>query len=96
VSEINEKLKQMIDEFDLDRRVNELAEQAEVWATRAIETAAEFTHEHRDDVDRALDRISTKLVEGTDGKYADQIDKVRGHVEHGLTRFADRRQDGEA
>jgi uncharacterized protein YydD (DUF2326 family) len=93
VSDINETLKQKIDELDLDRRVNELAEQAEVWMKRAVETAAGFAHEHLEDVDRALDKVSEQIDQRTDGKYADQVGRVRGQVELGLTKLAERRPD---
>lgn len=91
MSEINETLKNIIDELDLDRRVNEFAGQTETLLKRAVETAADFAHEHRDDVERTLDRISTRIDEGTEGRYAAQVGKVRDQVELGLTKLAEHR-----
>ena len=91
MSSINETLKQKIDEWDLDRRLNELVDSAEKVFHRAVETAAEVAHERRDDVDRVLDTLSTKLDERTEGKYAERVDQVRGHVENGLDRLAEHR-----
>jgi ElaB/YqjD/DUF883 family membrane-anchored ribosome-binding protein len=96
MSEINETLKNIIDELDLDRRVNEFVGQTETLLKRAVETAADFAHEHRDDVDRALDRITAQIEDRTDGRYADQVGKVRGQVEIGLTRLAERRPEDPA
>ncbi|MCW2806967.1 MAG: hypothetical protein JWQ93_922 [Marmoricola sp.] len=93
MSEINETLKKMIDELDLDRRVNDMVEQAETMLKRAVETAAGFAHEHRDDVDRTLDRITAQIDERTDGKFADHVDKVRGKVELGLEKLTERRPE---
>jgi ElaB/YqjD/DUF883 family membrane-anchored ribosome-binding protein len=95
MSDINETLKRKIDELDLDRRVNGFVVQAETVLKRAVETAGDFAHEHRDDVDRALDRVSSRIDERTDGKYAAQVGKVRGQVELGLEKLAERRPDGE-
>ncbi len=91
MSTINETLKQKIDEWDLDRRLNELVDGAEKVFHRAVETAAEVAHERRDDVDRVLDTLTTKLDERTDGKYAERVTQVRGHVENGLDRLAEHR-----
>jgi ElaB/YqjD/DUF883 family membrane-anchored ribosome-binding protein len=96
MSEINEKLKEMIDELDLDRRVNEFVGQAETFLRRAVETAGHYAEEHRDDVDRVLDKLSTQIDERTDGKYADKVVKVRGQVEQGLAKLAERRPDDDA
>jgi MT0933-like antitoxin protein len=96
MSEINETLKKMIDELDLDRRANDFVVQAESLLQRAVGTAADFAHEHRDDVDRALDRITAQIDERTEGKYAEQVGKVRGQVELGLTKLADRRPEDPA
>jgi hypothetical protein len=93
MSEINETLKKLIDDLDLDRRANELVVQTEALLKRAVESAADFAAEHRDDVDRALDRITTQIDERTDGKYAEQVGKVRGQVEQSLSKLVERRPD---
>jgi ElaB/YqjD/DUF883 family membrane-anchored ribosome-binding protein len=95
MSDINETLKKKIDELDLDRRLNEFVGQAEKVLTRAVETAGEYARDHRDDVDRALDRLSAQIEERTDGKYAEQVGKVRGTVELGLTKLAERSPEDE-
>jgi len=91
MSAINETLKQKIDELDLDRRLNEASEQAEQVLRRALDTAAEYAREHRDDVDRLLSRVSTTIDERTDGKYADKVTKVREQLDRGVERLAERR-----
>jgi hypothetical protein len=93
MSEVDETLRKMADELDLSRAVNELAAQAETWVTRAVEGAAVFAHDHRDDASRALDRIASTIDAGTDGKYADQVARLRDQVELGLARLADQRPD---
>ncbi len=96
MSEINETLKNMIDDLDLDRRVNEFVGQAETLLKGAVEKVGDFAHEHRDDVDRALDKISAQIDERTEGKYADQVGKVRGQVEQGLSKLTERRPEDPA
>ncbi len=91
MSRINETLKQKIDELDLDRRVNELTEQAEHVVRRGLDSAAEYAHEHQDDVDRLLTRVSTSIDERTEGKYADKVTKVREQLERGVSKLAERR-----
>ena len=91
MSRINETLKQMIDEYDLDRRFNEFTEHAEQAVRRTLDTAADYAHEHRDDVDRLLTRVSTSIDERTEGKYADHVTKVRAQLDRGVERLAERR-----
>jgi hypothetical protein len=95
MSAINESLKQKIDELDLDRRLNEASVQAEQALRRALDTAAEYAREHRDDVDRLLTRVSTTIDERTDGKYADKVTKVREQLDRGVERLAERRPSGD-
>ncbi len=91
MSRINETLKQKIDELDLDRRLNEAVDSAEKAAARAVEAAGEYAHDHRDDVDRLLTKVSTSIDERTDGKYAEQVLRVRSQVERGVERLAGKR-----
>jgi hypothetical protein len=89
MSQINQTLKHMIDELDLDRRANDLVVQAE----SLLKRATDYTREHRDDVERALDRFSTQIDERTEGRYAEQIGKVRDQLELGLRRLTEPRRD---
>jgi ElaB/YqjD/DUF883 family membrane-anchored ribosome-binding protein len=91
MSAINETLKQKIDELDLDRRLNEASVQAEQVLRRALDTAADYAREHRDDVERLLTRVSTSIDERTDGKYADKVTMVREQLDRGVERLAERR-----
>jgi hypothetical protein len=91
MSRINETLKQMIDELDLDRRLNEASVQAEHALHRALDTAADYAHEHRDDLDRLLTRLSASIDERTEGKYADQVTKMREQLDRGVEKLAERR-----
>jgi hypothetical protein len=92
MSRINQTLKNMIDELDLDRRANDLVVQAE----SLLKRATDYTREHRDDVERALDRITTQIDERTEGRYAEQIGKVRGQLELGLSKLTEPRRDDSA
>jgi len=93
MSNINETLKQKIDELDLDRRLNDYVDHAEQALRRAVGTAGDLAHEYRDDVDHVLDRISDSIDERTEGKYADKVDGVRLRIDRALARLAERRPD---
>lgn len=91
MSRINETLKQKIEDLDLDRRLNEATVQAEHALKRALDSAAEYAHDHRDDVDRLLTRVSSSIDERTEGKYADKVTKVREQLDRGVEKLAERR-----
>ena len=96
MSDINETLKRKIDELDLDRRLNEVVDQAETRLRGALDSAAEYAAEHREQIDGVLDRLSTQIEQRTEGKYADKVDKVRGQLDLGLTKLTDRRETPDA
>lgn len=92
MSDINETLKKKIDELDLDRRMNEAVEGTEQFLRRAVQTVGGLAHEHRDDVDRVLDKIGDAIDDRTDGRYADRVEKVRDSLDSGLGKLAERRR----
>jgi hypothetical protein len=96
MSRINETLKQKIDELDLDRRLNTLADQAEHAVNAVIDTASDYAYEHRDDVDRLLTKVSASIDERTDGKYADKVTRVREQLDRGVSRLAERHRSDQA
>lgn len=91
---ISETLKQKIDELDLDRRVNELAISAERGIGTALEMAGEFADQHRDEFTSWIEKAGEFVDDKTQGKYADQVTRVKQSVGSGLTKLADRHQAG--
>lgn len=92
---INDKLKQKIDELDLDRRLDTAVRQAEAAMAQARDKAAELADERSDDLERLLDKVTTSIDSRTDGRFAAPIGKVRGQVSAGVARLAARhRTDG--
>jgi hypothetical protein len=90
-SNIADKLKQTIDELEIDRHVNDLVIQVENALTTARDKVATLAAEHGDDVERFLDKVSTTIDERTEGRFAPQVDKVRTTVSSGVSRLAEHR-----
>ncbi|HNJ78780.1 MAG TPA: antitoxin [Marmoricola sp.] len=90
----NETLKQKIDEWDLDRRANELAIQAERGVNLAMDKASELASQHQGEIASWLDRAGEMVDEKTQGKYAEQVAKVREGLSTSLGKLADRHQAG--
>lgn len=88
---IADKLKQTIDDLEIDRHVNDLVIQLETAFTTARDKVATLAAEHGDDVERFLDKVSTTIDERTEGRFAPQVGKVRETVSTGVTRLADHR-----
>ncbi len=88
---ISEKLKQVIDELDLDRHANDLVIQAEGMLVAARDKVATLAAERGDEVERLLDKVSTTIDERTEGRYAGELGKIRHTVTSGLTRMAEHR-----
>ena len=86
---INETLKQKIDELDLDRRADELVEQAQQALATARERAGSLADEHGDEVRTWIDRAATTIDSRTDGRWSEQVGRVREQLSTGIERLAD-------
>ena len=89
-----DQIRAKMDEYDVDRHLNDLASTLEQAVRTGMAKAGEFAHEHRGDVERFLDKAASAVDRRTDGKHADTIQQVRGSIERGVERIAEQRQDG--
>ena len=87
---ISETLKQKIDEFDLDRRFNDLAIQTERGVNIALDRASEWADQHRSEIAGWIDKAGATVDDKTDGKYAEHVAKVKTGVSATVTKLADR------
>ncbi len=83
-----------MDEYDVDRHLNELATTLESAVRTGMAKAGEFAHEHKGDLERLFDKAAGAVDRRTDGKHADTIQQVRGSLERGVDKIADQRSDG--
>lgn len=90
-SNIADKLKQTIDELELDKHANELAIQLESAFTTVREKVGTLAAERGGDVEAFLDKASASIEERTEGRYASHVDKVRETVSTAVTRLAEYR-----
>lgn len=91
---ISETIKAKLEQYDVERRVSELAGQAEHLLEQGRARAAELAREHRADIDRLLDRATDAVDRRTDGKHASTLHRVRHHVDRGVERIADQDPEG--
>lgn len=88
---IADKLKQTIDELDIDRHVNDLVIQVETALTAARDRVATLAAERGDEVETFLDKVTTTIDKRTEGRFAPHVDKVRETVSGGVTKLAEYR-----
>lgn len=88
-----DQVKALLDEYDVERRLTELADQADHLVRQGLAMAGEFAHEHRDDVGRFFDRAADAVNGRTEGRHASSIDDVRGVLDRGVALIADQRHD---
>jgi HEPN domain-containing protein len=91
---ITDTIKNIVDELEIERRITEIAEQAEKALLVALTKAGDYVHEHSSDIEGMLDKASTAIDERTDGKFADTLDKVKDQVNLGVTKLAEKRGTG--
>ena len=90
---ISETIKAKLEEYEVERRVSEFAAQAEELLQQGRARAAELAREHRDDIDRLLDRATDAFDRRTDGRHASTIVQVRHQLDRGVERLADQDPD---
>jgi RNA-splicing ligase RtcB len=89
-----DQIRAKMDEYDVDRRLNELATTLEDALRQGVTKVGEFAHEHKSDLERLIDKAAGAVDRSTDGKHADKIQQVRGSLERGVDKIADQRHDG--
>jgi ElaB/YqjD/DUF883 family membrane-anchored ribosome-binding protein len=80
-----------LEEYDVDRHLNDLAATVESVVRQGVARAGELAHEHKGDIDRLFDKAASAVDRHTDGKHADRISQVRGTLDRGVGRIADQR-----
>jgi len=86
---IADKLKQTIDELEIDRHVNDFVVQIETVFSAARDKVGALAAERGDEVESFLDKMSTTIDERTEGRYAGQVGKVRDTVSTTVARLAE-------
>ena len=89
-----DQIRAKMDEYDVDRHLNELATSLEGAVRQGVTMVGEFAHEHKGDLERLIDKAAGDVDRSTDGKHADKIEPVRGSLERGVDKLADQRRDG--
>jgi hypothetical protein len=89
-----DQIRSKMDEYDVDRHLNDLATSVEQAVRTGMAKAGEFAHEHKGDLERLFDKAAGAVDRRTDGKHADTIQQVRGSLERGVDKIAEQRTDG--
>jgi hypothetical protein len=90
---ISETIKAKLEEYDVERHVTALAAQAEQLLEQGRARAAQLAREHRDDLDRLLDRAADAVDRRTERRHAPRISQVRHQIGRGVDRLAEHDED---
>ena len=88
-----ETLRAKLEEYDVERHLEDFAAQFEQAVRQGMETVGALAHEHRDDIGGFLSRTAEALDRRTDGRHAETISEVRGQLERGMELLAQQRPD---
>ena len=87
---ISDQIKRAVDDLELEAKVREAAAAAEEAVLRGLEATGSYLRDHRGDIEGFLDRTFGALDRQTGGRYADQVEQVRGQLVAGVASLADR------
>jgi ElaB/YqjD/DUF883 family membrane-anchored ribosome-binding protein len=88
-----DQIRAMMDEYEVERHLNELASTLENAVRQGVAKAGEIAHEYRGDIERLLEQAASAVDRRTDGKHAETISQVRGSLERGVEKIADQRPE---
>jgi hypothetical protein len=91
---IADQIRAKLDEYDVDRHLNDLATTVEQVVRTGMAKAGELAHEHKGDLERLFDKAADAVDRRTEGKHADRIQQVRGSLERGVDKIAEQRDAG--
>jgi RNA-splicing ligase RtcB len=89
-----DQIRAKMDEYEIDRHLEDLATTLEHAVRTGMAKAGEFAHEHKGDIERLIDKAASAVDRHTDGRHADKIQQVAGSLGRGVDRIADQREDG--
>jgi len=87
---ISDRLKQAVDDLEIEAKVQAAATAAEDAVVRGLDAAGRFVADHRTDIETLLDRAGDVIDQRTAGRYADRVDRVRGELSAGIARLSRR------
>ena len=86
-----DQIRAKLDEYDVDRHLNELATTLESALRLGMAKAGDLAHEYRGDIERLIEQAASAVDRRTDGRHAETISQVRGSLERGVEKIADQR-----
>lgn len=89
-----DKIVAKVHELNLPEKTEEFLRGADQALGDTVRWVGATTHDHRDKIAAALDKVEKVVDEGTSGKYSEQIGKARAEAEKGVARLADLRGHG--
>ena len=87
---LSDQIKKVVDDLDLENKVRDAAAAAEQVVVRGLEATGSYLREHRGDIEGFLERAVGAIDRQTGGRYADQVEQVRGQLVAGVASLADR------
>jgi len=87
---ISDQLKKVVDDLDLESKVQEATAAAEQAVLRGLGATGSYLRDHRADIEGFLARAGEAIDRQTSGRYAGQVEQVRGQLTAGLASLVDR------
>ena len=87
-----DNIKAKIKGADLEAQLTNLVDEGEQLVKDGVTKAGAVAHEKRDDIDGWLGKATEAINTKTEGKYADQLTKLRTTLLSGIDKVAEKRQ----
>ncbi|WP_110240343.1 hypothetical protein [Nocardioides gilvus] len=86
-----DNIKAKIKDVDLEAQLTSLVDEGEQLVKEGVTKAGALAHDKRDDIDGWLGKATEAINTKTEGKYADQLTKLRTTLLSGVEKVAEHR-----
>lgn len=92
---LSDDVKKVLDDLQVDKRLQEASEAIERHAGTAVQSLGSYVAAREDKLGELIERTAGQVDERTEGRWTEQIDKVRAGLHTGVTKLAEKKP-GEA
>lgn len=92
---LSDDVKKVLDDLQVEKRLHEASEAIDRHAGTAVQSLGGYVAAREDKLAALIDRTAGQVDERTEGRWTEQIDKVRAGLHTGVTKLAEKKPGDE-
>lgn len=92
---LSDDVKKVLDDLQVEKRLHEASEAIDRHAGQAVQAVGGYVAAREDRLGELIERTAGQVDERTEGRWTEQIDKVRAGLHTGVARLAEKKPGDE-